>query len=72
MKRRLVARSALVAAGALALAVGSAGAHPSDSLVDDGFLNSALDEHRTYGHGAAGAVPGRKELPSGAGRSASS
>ena len=63
MKRRLVARTALVAAGALALVVGSAGAHPSDSLVDDGFLNSALDEHQTYGHGAAGSVDGRKKLP---------
>jgi hypothetical protein len=66
VKRRFVARSALVAAGALALVVGSAGAHPSDSLTDDGFLNSALEEHQTYGHGAAGSVPGRKELPTGA------
>ena len=65
MKRRSVARAALAATGALALAAGTAGAHPSDMLIDDGFLNSALDEHQTYGHGAEGSVPGRKELPSG-------
>ena len=34
-------------------------------LIDDGFLNSALDEHQTYGHGAEGSVPGPQELPSG-------
>ena len=66
MKRHLVARSALAAAGALALAAATAGAHPSDTFIDDGFLNSALDEHQTYGHGAEGSVPGRLELPSGA------
>lgn len=66
MKRHLVARSALAAAGSLALAAATAGAHPSDTFIDDGFLNSALDEHQTYGHGAEGSVPGRLELPSGA------
>ena len=63
MKRRVFARAALAATSALALAAGTAGAHPSDMLVDDGFLNSALDEHQAYGHGAEGSVPGRKELP---------
>ena len=65
MKRCHVARAAVVAVGAFALAAGSAGAHPGGPFVDDGFLNSALDEHRATGHGAAGSVPGRLELPSG-------
>src|ERR687893_2839225 len=66
VKRHLVARSVLAAAGALAVAATAAGAHPSDTFYDDGFLNSALDEHQTYGHGAEGSVPGRLELPTGA------
>jgi len=65
VKRRHVARAAVLAASAFALAAGTAGAHPLDSFVDDGFLNSALNEHQVYGHGAGGSVPGRLELPSG-------
>src|SRR5918994_3360608 len=66
VKRRFVVRAAAAAVGAFALAAGTAGAHPSDLFVDDGFLNSGLEEHQVYGHGAAGSVPGRLELPSGA------
>jgi hypothetical protein len=65
VKRRIAARAAIAAAGALAVAAGSAGAHPGDLYTDDGFLNSALEEHQVYGHGAEGSVPGRMELPSG-------
>ena len=38
-------RAAIAASAAFAIVVGTAGAHPSDTSVDDGFLNSALDEH---------------------------
>jgi hypothetical protein len=65
VKGRFAVRAAAVAMGAFALAAGTAGAHPSDLFVDDGFLNSGADEHQAYGHGAAGSVPGRLELPSG-------
>jgi PA domain/LVIVD repeat len=65
VKRRFVARAAAAATGAFAIAAGTAGAHPGDLFVDDGFLNSGAEEHLTYGHGAAGSVPGRLELPSG-------
>jgi hypothetical protein len=65
VKRRFAVRAAAAATGAFAIAVGTAGAHPADLFVDDGFLNSGAEEHQTYGHGAAGSVPGRLELPSG-------
>jgi hypothetical protein len=61
--RRLVARAGIAAVGALTLAAGSAGAHPSSFSGADSFMNSALDVHTTYGHGAAGSVPGRTPIP---------
>src|SRR5215208_862240 len=66
VKGRFVVRAAAAAAGVCARAAGTAGAHPGGLFVDDGFLNSGAEEHLVYGHGAAGSVPGRLELPSGA------
>jgi len=63
MRRRSIARAGLAAAGVLAIAAGTAGAHPSSFGGTDSFLGSALDVHTVYGHGAEGSVPGRTPLP---------
>ncbi|MET0687167.1 MAG: PA domain-containing protein [Solirubrobacteraceae bacterium] len=62
MRRTSIARAGLAAAGALAIAAGTAGAHPSQLDGADSFLNSALDEHAAYGHGADGSTNGRKSV----------
>ena len=59
MKTRTIAHAAAAAVGALAIAAGPAGAHPSQFDGADSFLNSALDEHRAYGHGAESTPAGR-------------
>ncbi|HYI19230.1 MAG TPA: hypothetical protein VD836_11000, partial [Solirubrobacteraceae bacterium] len=59
MNRRTFARAAVAAAGILAVGAGTAGAHPSQFDGADSFLNSALDEHRAYGHGAESSPAGR-------------
>ncbi len=65
MKRRLVARTALAATGALALAAGTAGAHPMDFGSGDGWINSGAGVHWNS-HGAAGAEAGRLSVPAAA------
>ena len=54
MNRRSIARAGVAAAGVLAIAAGTAGAHPSSFGGADSFLGSALDVHTVYGHGADG------------------
>ena len=63
MNRRTIARAAAGAVGALAIAAGTAGAHPSQFDGTDSFLDSALDEHRAYGHGADSSPAGRLTVP---------
>jgi hypothetical protein len=60
VKRRFVARTAVLAVGTFALAAGTAAAHPSD-WTDDSWINSGLDVH-WKSHGAAGDVPGRQSV----------
>ena len=63
MKRRFVARAALAATGALAIAAGTAGAHPMDfGTTSDSWINSGVGVH-WKSHGAAGAAPGRLSVP---------
>ncbi len=62
MKRRTIARAAVAAVGVLAIATGTAGAHPSQFDGSDSFLDSALDEHVAYGHGADGSTNGRQSV----------
>ena len=65
MKRRIVVRAALAATGALAIAAGTAGAHPMDfGTTSDSWINSGVGVH-WKSHGAAGAVAGRKSVPAG-------
>ena len=62
MKRRFVVRAALAATGALALAAGTAGAHPMDfGTTSDSWINSGVGVH-WKSHGAAGAVAGRSTV----------
>ena len=63
MNRRTIARAGLAAAGAFALAAGTAGAHPSDFTGAHSLMSSSLDVHSVFGHGAEGSVPGRTALP---------
>jgi hypothetical protein len=63
VKRRFVVRAALAATGALALAAGTAAAHPIDfGTSDDSWINSGVGVH-WKSHGAAGAVAGRLSVP---------
>jgi len=63
MKRRFVARAALAATGAFAMAAGTAAAHPMDfGTTSDSWINSGVGVHWNS-HGAAGAVPGRQSVP---------
>ena len=63
MKRRFVVRAALAATGVLAVAAGSAAAHPSDfGTTSDSWINSGVGVHWNS-HGAAGAVAGRRRVP---------
>ena len=63
MKRRFAVRAAVAATGALALAAGTAGAHPIDfGTTSDSWINSGVGVHWNS-HGAAGAVPGRQSVP---------
>ncbi|HET8952890.1 MAG TPA: PA domain-containing protein [Solirubrobacteraceae bacterium] len=63
MKRRFVVRAAVAATGALALAAGTAGAHPMDfGTTGDSWINSGVGVH-WKSHGAAGAVAGRQSVP---------
>ena len=61
--RRTIARAGVAAVGALAIAAGTAGAHPSQFDGSDSFLDSALDEHAVYGHGAESTPAGRLTVP---------
>ena len=62
VKRRIVVRTALAATGALAIAAGTAGAHPMDfGTTSDSWINSGVGVH-WKSHGAAGAVAGRKSV----------
>jgi hypothetical protein len=63
VKRRFAVRAALAATGALAIAAGTAGAHPTDfGTTSDSWINSGVGVHWNS-HGAAGAVPGRSSVP---------
>ncbi len=63
MKRRFVVRAALAATGVLAVAAGSAAAHPSDfGTTSDSWINSGVGVHWNS-HGAAGSVAGRATVP---------
>ena len=62
VKRRIVVRAALAATGALAIAAGTAGAHPMDfGTTSDSWINSGVGVH-WKSHGAAGAVAGRSTV----------
>ncbi|HEX5781820.1 MAG TPA: PA domain-containing protein [Solirubrobacteraceae bacterium] len=62
MKRRFVVRAALAATGVLAVAAGSAAAHPSDfGTTSDSWINSGVGVHWNS-HGAAGSEAGRKSV----------
>jgi hypothetical protein len=63
VKRRNVARAALAAAGALAVAAGTAAAHPMDfGTTSDSWINSGVGVHWNS-HGAAGGEAGRLSVP---------
>jgi hypothetical protein len=63
MKRRFVVRAAVAATGALAIAAGTAGAHPTDfGTTSDSWINSGVGVH-WKSHGAAGAEAGRLSVP---------
>jgi hypothetical protein len=62
VKRRLAVRAALAATGALAVAAGTAGAHPSDfGSTSDSWISSAVGVHWNS-HGAAGSELGRSSV----------
>src|SRR5687768_9942043 len=64
VKRRFVARAALAATGLLAVAAGTAAAHPTDfGSTSDSWINSGVGVHWNS-HGAAGSVAGRESVPS--------
>ena len=63
MKRRFAVRAALAATGALALASGTAGAHPIDfGTTSDSWISSGVGVHWNS-HGAAGGEAGRLSVP---------
>jgi hypothetical protein len=63
VKRRFVARAALAATGALAVAAGTAAAHPIDfGTTSDSWINSGVGVHWNS-HGAAGGEAGRLSVP---------
>ncbi len=60
MKRRIACRAAMAATGVLALAAGTAAAHPMQFGTDN-WINSGVEVH-AGSHGAAGGVPGRASV----------
>src|SRR5687768_9860260 len=62
VKSRFLVRAALAATGVLAVAAGSAAAHPSDfGTTSDSWINSGVGVHWNS-HGAAGSVDGRETV----------
>jgi hypothetical protein len=63
VKRRFLVRAAVAATGALALAAGTAAAHPMDfGTTSDSWINSGVGVHWNS-HGAAGSEAGRSTVP---------
>jgi hypothetical protein len=63
LKPSFFVRAALAATGVLAVAAGTAAAHPNDfGSTSDSWIKSGVGVHWNS-HGAAGAVPGRQSVP---------